>query len=160
MSFSSNIPGLQNQLDISVEFPEDPKELVTALQDIYQGIASAVNTKEGGLFVPIEKLTSAQYFIPGNPQKNRAVYRMVVDFGALPNNATKSVAHNVTGWDSNFRLVRAYGASTDPIAFEGIPIPNVGIFLKINSTNVIVTTTANFSAFTETTIVFEFTRDI
>lgn len=40
MSFSSNIPGLQNQLDISVEFPEDPKELVTALQDVYQGIAS------------------------------------------------------------------------------------------------------------------------
>lgn len=160
MSFSSNIPGLQNQMDISVEFPDDPKELATKLQDIYQGIASTVNTKEGGLFVPIEKLSSAQYFLPGNPQNNRAVYRMVVDFGALPNTGTKTVAHTIVGWDNKFRLVRAYGAANDPIALEGIPIPNDGIFVKNNSTNVIVTTTANFSAFTESTVVLEFTKNL
>lgn len=158
MSFSSDISGLQNQLDLSVELPEDPKELRFAINDIYQSIASTVNSKEGALFVPIEKLTSGQYFTVGNPQLNRAVYRMVVDFGALPNAGTKSVAHNITGWDSAFRLTRAYGASTDPIALEGVPIPNEGIFLKNNATDVTVTTTANFSAFTDTTIVIEFTK--
>lgn len=160
MSFSSDIPGLQNQLAISIELPEDPKELREAINDLYQDIASTVNTKEGALFVPIEKLTSGQYFIAANPQKNRAVYRMVVDFGALPNTGTKSVAHNIVDWDENFRLVRAYGAATDPIALEALPIPNDGIFLKNNATDVIVTTTADFSAFTECTIVLEFTKTV
>ena len=160
MSFSSNIPGLQNQLDISIELPEDLAGLRGAVNDLYQGIASTVNTKEGALFVPIEKLNSGQYFTPGNPLLNRAVYRMVVDFGALPNTGTKTVPHNIVGWTNKFRLVRAYGAANDPIALEGIPIPNDGIFLKINSTNVIVTTTANFGAFTESTIVIEFTKTI
>lgn len=158
MSFSSNIPGLQNQLSVSIELPEDLDGLRGAVNDLYQDIASTVNTKEGALYVPIEKLTSGQYFIAGNPQKNRAVYRMVVDFGALPNTGTKSVAHNIVGWDANFRLVRAYGAATDPINLEALPIPNDGIFLKNNVTDVIVTTTADFSAFTESTIVLEFTK--
>lgn len=160
MSFSSNIPGLQNQLDISIEFPDDLEGLRDTINDVYQSIASTVNTKEGALYVPIEKLTSGQYFLASNPQQNRAVYRMVVDFGALPNTGTKSVAHNIVGWDVNFRLVRAYGAATDPIGFSGIPIPNDNIFLEINATNVIVTTTANYSAYTESTIVIEFTRNI
>ena len=160
MSFSSNIPGLQNQLDISIDLPLDPVEMRDMLNDVYQQIASTVNTKEGALFVPIEKITSGQYFLAGNPQKNRAVYRMVVDFGVLPNTATKSVAHNIVGWDGNFRLVRAYGAATDPIGLSAIPIPNDNIFLEINATNVIVTTTANYSAYTESTIVVEFTKTV
>ncbi len=158
MSFSSDSSGLQNQLVISVELPEDPKDLRFALNDIYQDIASTVNTKEGALYVPIEKLTSGQYFTTGNPQINRAVYRMVVDFGALPNTGTKSVPHGIVGWDANFRLTRAYGAATDPISLEALPIPNDGIFLKNDATNVTVTTTANFNAFTESTIVLEFTK--
>lgn len=158
MSFSSDIPGLQNQLTVSVELPEDPKELRFAINDLYQDIASTVNTKEGALYMPIEKLTSGQYFTAGNPQLNRAVYRMVVDFGALPNAGTINVPHGIVGWDANFRLTRAYGASTDPIALRAVPIPNDTIYLEVDVTNVIVTTTANFSAFTETTIVIEFTK--
>ncbi len=158
MSFSSNIPGLQNQLDISIELPADLDGLRDSLNDIYQAIASTVNTKEGALYVPIEKLTSGQYFIAGNPQKNRAVYRMVVDFGALPNTGTKNVPHGIVGWDADYRLVRAYGAATDPILLNALPIPNDGIFLKNNATDVTVTTTANFSAYTESTIVLEFTK--
>lgn len=160
MSFSSDIPGLQNQLAISVELPNDLEGLRGAVNDLYQDIATTVNSKEGSLYVPIEKLTSGQYFLASNPQQNRAVYRMVVDFGALPNTGTKSVAHGIVGWDANFRLVRAYGAATDPVGFSGIPIPNDNIFLEINATDVIVTTTANYSAYTESTIVIEFTKNI
>lgn len=160
MSFSSDIPGLQNQLAISVELPNDLEGLREAVNDLYQDIATTVNSKEGALFVPIEKLTSGQYFIASNPQNNRAVYRMVVDFGALPNTGTKSVAHNIVGWDANFRLVRAYGAATDPIGLSAVPIPNDNIFLEINSTDVIITTTANFSAYTDSTIVIEYTKTV
>jgi hypothetical protein len=160
MSFTSNIPGLQNQLDISIELPEDPKEMRDMLNDVYQGIASTVNTKEGALYVPIEKLTSGQYFTPGNPQINREVYRMVVDFGTLPSTGTKNVAHNIVGWNDQFRLTRAYGAATDPIGLTAVPIPNDNIFLEINATNVIVTTTADFSTYTDSTIVIEFTKNL
>lgn len=158
MSFSSDIPGLQNQLPVSIELPEDPKQFRYRINDLYQKIASSVNLKEGALYVPEEKINGAQYFDANNPQKNKAVYRMVVDFGPLPNTGTTSIAHNIAGWDANFRLTRAYGAATDPVGLEAVPIPNDGIFLSINSTDVIVTTTANFSAFTETTIVIEYTK--
>ncbi len=84
---------------------------------------------------------------------------MVVDFGALPNATTKNVAHNIVGWNDQFRLVRAYGAATDPIGLEALPIPNDGIFLKNNSTNVTITTTADFSAFTSSTVVLEYTKE-
>jgi hypothetical protein len=160
MSFSSNIPGLQNQLNISIELPDDLPGLRDAVNDLYQDMANNINNKEGALFVPIEKLNSGQYFIAGNPLNFRAVYRMVVDFGALPNTGTKSVPHNIVGWDSNFRLVRAYGAATDPISLNALPLPNDGIFLKNNATDVTITTTANFSAYTESTVVLEFTKTI
>lgn len=159
MSFSSDIPGLQNQLPISIEFPEDAVEFRQELNNTYQRIATTVNTKEGALYVPIEKVTGAQYFNTDNVQKNRIVYRMTVDFGALPNSGTKSVPHNIPGWDSNFRLTRSYGAATDPIALMALPLPNDGILLENDSTDVTVTTTTNRSAYTETTIVLEYTKE-
>jgi len=157
MSYSSNIPGLQNQLPISVDFSEDPKDLRFDLSDTYQGIASAVNSKIGGLYVPEEKVNSEQYFDPSNPQKMKNVYRMVVDFGALPNTTSKSVNHNIS-WNSGTRLTASWGASTDPTAIQSVPVPNEGIFLKINTTSVTITTTSDFSSFTETVIVIEYTK--
>ena len=158
MSFSSDNPSLQNQLPLSVELSEDPKDLRYDINDLYQSIASAVNNKIGGLYVPQEKINSQQYFDATNVQKFKNVYRMVVDFGALPNSSSKSVAHNIPGWNSAFRLTQAYGASTDPIGLVALPIPNDGILLEINSTNVTVTTTTNRSAYTATTIVIEYTK--
>ena len=132
MSFSSDSPSLQNQLPLSVELSEDPKDMRYDLNDQYQGIASAVNNKIGGLYVPQEKINSEQYFNPDDVQKFKQVYRMLVDFGALPNAGTKSVAHSIAGWNSAYRLTAAWGAATDPIALEALPIPNDGIFLKNN----------------------------
>lgn len=158
MSYSSDNSSLQNQLNLSVELSDDPKQLRFDINDLYQSIASAVNNKIGGLYVPQEKINSQQYFDTTNIQKFKNVYRMVVDFGALPNTGSKSVPHNIPGWDSNYRLTCAYGAATDPISLQAIPLPNDGILLEINSTDVTVTTTSNRAAFTETTIVIEYTK--
>lgn len=158
MSFSSNIPSLQNQLPLSIELPKDPEELRDELNDVYQTIASAVNNKIGGLYVPQEKINSQQYFDTTNIQRFKSVYRMVVNFGALPDTATKSVAHNISGWNSNFRLTMAYGAATDPIGLQALPIPNDGILLSVDDQEVIVTTTSDLSAYTDTTIVVEYTK--
>lgn len=158
MSYSSDQEALQSQLPISIELPEDDKEFRFKVNDLYQKIASSLNSKEGGLYLPEEKTTGQQYFDTLNPQKNKNVYRMVVDFGALPNTTSKSVAHNIQGWNENFRLTRAYGAATDPVALQAVPIPNDGILLLINSTNAIVTTTSDRSAFTDSTITIEYTK--
>ncbi len=158
MSFSSDNSSLQNQLPFSVEISKNPEEMRYDINDLYQSIASAMNSKIGGLYVPVEKSNGQQYFDSTNVQKLKNVYRMVVDFGALPNSTSKSVAHNISGWNTNFRLTNAYGASTDPAGLQAIPIPNNGILLEINSTNVTVTTTSNRSAFTATTIVIEYSK--
>ena len=157
MSFSSDIPSLESQLALSVELPEEPKEFRNEINNLYQKIASSLNSKEGGLYLPQEKVTGMQYFDTTNPQKNRNVYRMTIDFGALPNSGSKNVLHNI-GWNSNFRLTRLYGAATDPVALRGLAIPNDGILLENNATDVIVTTTSDRSNFTETTVVIEYTK--
>jgi len=158
MSYSSDRSSLQNQLPLSVELSADPKDLRYDINDLYQTIASAVNNKIGGLYVPEEKINSQQYFDTANVQKFKNVYRMTVDFGALPNTGSKSIAHNIPSWDSNFRLTCSYGAATDPVNLQALPIPNDGILLEINSTDVTITTTSNRSAFTATTIVIEYTK--
>lgn len=158
MSFSSDNSSLQNQIPLSIELSQDPKDMRYEINDLYQSIASSLNNKIGGLYVPQEKINSELYFTANNVQKFRNVYRMTVDFGALPNAGSKSVPHNIPSWDSNFRLTAAWGAATDPIALEALPLPNDGILLEINSTDVTVTTTSNRSAFTETTIVIEYTK--
>lgn len=160
MSYSSDIPGLQNQLPLSIELSDDPKDLRFDVNDLYQTIASSVNNKIGGLYVPQEKINSEQFYNKYNVQSFLSVYRMVVDFGALPNTTSKSVAHNIQGWNSSFRLTAAWGAATDPIALTALPIPNDGILLEINSTNVTVTTTSDLSAYTETNIVIEYTKGV
>lgn len=159
MSFSSDIPSLQNQLPLSVELSEDPKELRFDINDLYQTIASAVNNKVGGLYVPQEKINSQQYFKSGNVQQYRNIYRMVVDFGALPNAGTLSKPHNISGWNSSYRLTSCYGGATSSGTLEAVPLPNEGIFLKINSTNVIITTTADYSMYTACTIVIEYAKE-
>ena len=158
MSFSSNQPTLESQLPVSIELPEDDKQFRYKVNDLYQKIATSLNAKEGGLYLPEEKTTGQQYFDSGNPQKNKNVYRMVVDFGALANSGSTTVAHNISGWNSSYRLTRAYGAATDPVSLEAIPIPNDGILLEINSDDVIVTTTSDRSAFTASTITLEYTK--
>jgi len=157
MSFSSDKSSLENQLPISVEFPEDEKEFRGHFSDLYQRIVSSVNSKEGGLYIPEEKTTGQQYFDADNVQKNKTVYRMTIDFGVLPNTGSISQFHNIN-WKDSFRLTRSYGASTNTSELTSIPIPNDGIYLEINSTSVTVTTTSDFSQFTDTTIVIEYTK--
>ena len=158
MSFTNDQSALENQLPFSIEFPEDPAEFRTMVNDIYQKIANAVNSKTGGLYVPLEKGTSELYYTADNPQQNQPSYRMVVNFGALPNTSSKSVNHNITGWNASYRLRKAYGASTDPVGVKGIAIPNDGILLEMDQNNVIITTSSNLTAYTETDITLEYTK--
>ena len=145
------------------------KELIVRLALIVNRINLAVNTKETGIYDNArEFITSEQYFpnpvfFSGTPQtpEYRLVYRTVINFGALPNAATKSVPHNITCTAAT-SFTKIYGASTDP-STEYIPLPFVSatdvahnIEVNVDTTNVNVITGADYSAFTITYIILEY----
>ena len=96
-----------------------------------------------------------------NNQAFRSVFRTVVDFGALPNAGTKSVAH---GLDFTTALSGTFisATATDPVALVTIPIPfsspilNENIKITVDDTNVNITTAIDYSSYTITYVVIEF----
>ena len=151
---------MPNDLDI----PEDWSEAQLILVDYFRKIIDSLNDKEIAQYNLVEIVTGQKWFTPSNNQKERYVYRKVIDFGALPNAATKSVAHGITTTATTV-FTNIYGASTDPGASAitaSIPLPfssptlNENIKLNVDATNVNVTTGIDYTAYTETYIILEY----
>lgn len=134
----------------------------------YNNLATAINMKETGFYVPVEFVTGQQWFRQSgaSPQNPFAFgWRIVVNFGALPNAATKSVAHNITGLTAGqYSWTKIIGTATDA-AGNGIPLPfssptlNENIKLDVDITNVNITTAIDYSAFTNCYIILEYLKD-
>ncbi len=126
-----------------------------------------LNKKETGLYEEFETATGQLYFkdlTATDPQK-RNVSRVVVNFGALPNTGTKTVAHGITFPTPNtYSAVNIYAAATDPTGIINIPIPYASptlannIELLIDATNISITTGSDRTAFTKCYVVFEFIK--
>lgn len=174
---SSSFPDTtDNFLPENYIFPEnDTEQYDVKLRQYLNNIASAVNNKDSGLYTD-EEVVTGQRFLPifiTNKSESliyRDVFRTVVDFGVLPNNSTKNVAHGITTTE-DFSIVRFYGTATDPGASTlqtAIPIPYVnvatpsdGVQLSMGATNVsITTTTANFTSFTRCFIIIEYIAEV
>lgn len=144
------------------------KELLVRLYQNLNTIALSLNTRDAGYYA-LEEFINGQIYFPNpsltssTPQTPafRQVFRMVVDFGALPNAGSKSVAHNID-ITAQFSFTRIYGASSDQVGFNYIPIPNVSatipVEIHITLTEVVITTTANLTAYTKTYIVLEYLK--
>lgn len=162
--FSSDPAMLSNQLPISLDFPDEPDELNLFVQAIIKRIANATNSKESGLYIPIETATFISYFTPNNSQKFRNVYRKVIDFGQLPNSTVKTMPHGIN-FTSDFSLTRLYGAATDPVNLIYVSLghcalsPPSTIELFLDSTNVIIQTGINRSNFTRSFVVIEYVKN-
>lgn len=157
---SSDNPMVINQLPISVDFEET--DFLDNLTSTYKKIANTVNAKTGGLYQPQEISNSEQFFTTNDPQKQRNVYRMTVDFGALPNTASKSVSHGIN-FTSEFTLTKAYASSSDTDNLEYIPIPyasatGADIELSINASTVTITTNSDRTNFNITYVVIEYCK--
>ena len=147
---------------------DDLKLFLVRLRQSVNNIALVLNIKDSGYYLPAEFINGQLYF-PNtdtaitNPSSKtavyRQVYRMLVDFGALPNAALKSVAHNIPDISSAFSFTRMYGAASDPVALSYLPIPNSDITLSADANNVNVTTVANLTAYTRCYIVLEYIKD-
>ncbi len=172
---TSSVPGNPNNfIPENYIFPEDNfEEYDVKLREYLNNMASAVNTKDSGLYTDEEVITGQQ-FLPTystNTAGNlnyRNVFRKVIDFGVLPNAATKLVAHGIPT-TQDFSIVRLYATATDPGATtlqSAIPIPYINVAatadsvqLAMGATNVaITTTTANYITFTRCFVVVEYIK--
>jgi len=160
--------------EIDVTKPEF-KELLVRMYQNLNSMSMAIGTKESSFYSTLETV-KGQAFNPriadtdttiSNPE-SRQVFNKVVNFGALPNTATKSVAHDITT-NVGFSFTRIYGCATKPDAnpanFRAIPIPYVdpgvlanGILLNVDGTNVNITTAADYSAYTVTYVILEYIK--
>jgi len=163
---------IENIEDININSPEF-RDFLIRLRLMLNNHANTLNIKDTGIYDP-QEFVNGQVWFPdptlgsSTAQKpvERQVYRTVVNFGALPNTATKTVAHNITfPTISTLTATRIYGASTDPVAQIQIPLPYSSptlvnnIELYFNATNVVITTGANYSAYTTTYIVLEYIKE-
>ena len=144
----------------------DFKQILVRLYQTVNSIALSLNAKDSGNFLNEEFVTGALYFNPTSSSQLdlRPVFRKVIDFGVLPNSATKSVAHNLVP-DANWKFTRMYGCATDPIGLSYLPLPYSAstavadnLELYVDNTNVNVATGANYSAYTQTYIVLEYIK--
>ena len=167
---SSSLPPNSHQSFIPNDLiiPDEWSEANLILTDYFRNVVDALNDKEIGQYNTTEIVTGEKWFTPGDATKLRNVYRKVIDFGALPNAALKSVAHGITT-TQNTIFTHIYATATDPAVSttnSAIPIPFVdpgtlanGIMIEVDATNVNITTAANYSAYTITYVVLEYIQN-
>ena len=144
------------------------KELLVRLYQNLNTMAMGVNNRDAGfydtsefvcgqMFFPDPSLTSASEVTP----TFRNVFRKVVNFGALPDTASKNVAHGITT-TVNTSFTRMYGVATlpdaTPATFSSLAIPNAEITLELDGTNVTIATTTDLTAYTTTYVVLEYIK--
>lgn len=162
------MPLLVNQLPLSMDFPRDEDKFYQVLTDLYKRIANCVNTKEGGLFSLQELYSSQQYFIIGNPNNFRNVYRTTFDMvdlngGPITAGSTVTFAHNIVGIKAPTHI---YGGATNsdaPVKF--LPLPYVSatlitdqIQIYLDPTNVTLINGATQTDLTQAYIVAEYVK--
>lgn len=149
-------------------------ELTQLFVTMYQNLnlmSLVLNAKETATYPnQFETVTNGAYF--PNPAYSSAtpvkatlrnVFRTTVNFGALPNAGTKSVAHNIP-FNGSFSATRIYGAASDTTGLTYIPLPyasptlNENIKLDVTATQVTVTTGINRSNYNLCYIVIEYLK--
>lgn len=162
---SSNFTGNPNNiLPQTYIIPDDPSEKDLKLRQYLNDIATATNSKDSGIYDSIQTVTGQQ-FLPtfsnttGSNANYRGVLRKVVDFGALPNATSKTVAHGIT-FNTNQSVTKLYAAATDPNT-SWIPIPfasptlNLNISLEMDTTNITITTGVDRTGYTRCFVIVE-----
>lgn len=140
--------------------------LVRLYQDLNY-MANVLNVKDTGQYTNAFEMVNNQQWFP-DPALNslssttptqRPVFRTVINFGALPNFATKSVPHNILV-NKGYSFTRIYGTATDPVGFTYLPIPHEApsIQIDVDATNVNITTLANLTNYTITYVILEYIK--
>lgn len=128
-------------LDPSPIFPDDFEMYKRTVRDYLLNTAQCVNGREISTYPLNEILAGKYYFISGNPQKFRNVYRKSFTLPAIATGATYIVAHGISNI-VEFTLIQG-NCLTDfpdfrPIPHVSVTAVNQGIEIRPTSTNLIV----------------------
>lgn len=163
---------LESYVPVYDVVPEKWEDARIFLVEQLKRLAYAVNIREIGWFLDIE-LLSGKAFIPGandltggTSQQFRQVLRKVINFGALPNTAIKSVPHGIL-FDSSFTLVFMGAYATDPVNLTARPIPfatpvalNQNISMYMDATKVYIQTGIDYSSNTRCFVTIEYMQEV
>lgn len=147
--------------------PENWEEARQFLVEQLKKVSNAINIREIGWWLDEELISGKQFFPSGasDPPQFRTILRKVIDFGALPDTAMKSVAHGIT-FDANFSLIQMFASATDPTNFIALPIPFASgvlvesVKMDMDATNVNITTYQTRSSFTRCYVTIEYIQEI
>lgn len=110
-------------------------------------------------------ITSSEYKC-GYSRGGKEVFGIEVDFGALPNNTTKSVA--IPNYNANYNYWIDTSKSYSQNSTETIPLPRAPSGLSNNSywidiiilsPNIRIITASNYSSYTKTKVVLNYTKE-
>lgn len=164
---TTNVWDVSQLYEIDINSPAF-KELLVRLYQNINNIALVLNLKDTGYYLN-QPFVNGQLYFP-NPAYNsstpldpgyRQVWRLVINFGVLPNTGTKSVAHGLT-INSGVTFTRIYATASDTTGFNYIPIPyasatgTTNIELSVDATNVTITTASNRSNFNICYVILEY----
>lgn len=96
----------------------------------------------------------------------RTIYRKVVNTGTLPNNATATTAHSISGLSYSTSLFLKINVIASNGSSKYVTLPNTtnvnsaaaSIFASADNTNVNITTSADHSAFTTSYAILEYVK--
>lgn len=167
---TTNIWDVGRLYEVDVQSPEF-KELLVRLYQNINNIALALNIKDSGYY-DLQEFVNGQLFFPATltleTNNYRQVYRTVINFGALPNTTTKSVAHNIgisTSIPSTYSFTRIYGAASTTSQTSFIPIPyssvsslTENIELQVTATDVVIITNSDYSGYETCYVILEYLK--
>lgn len=171
--FNSLVPTTQvwdaNEIKSMDINSDEFKEFLVLLYQRLNQISIATNARDIAKYETQEVVCGQEFFpnpsygtsVNSNPVP-RGVYRKVINFGALPNKSSSSVAHGITT-TSGLTVTRMYGAASNTSGSLYITIPYVSasgnVSLSMTSTNVTITTTGSFSGYTTTYVIIEYLKN-
>lgn len=156
------------------EATQDPKlqELLVRLYQNLNRLSLTTNIKDSAYYVQSEFVNGQSFFAPTTTSSAtaqspamRQVFRLVVNFGALPNTGIKRITTTIQP-NPTWSFTRIYATSTNPTALEYIPIPyassagDIELFADVNATflRVNIITPSDYSAYTITYVILEYLK--
>jgi len=158
-------------LNLSRIYDMNLNNLLINLYKNVNSIATTLNRKTNGTHALVEFLSGNRFFPnpdysskTNNAPDYRSEFRLVINFGALPNSAsTKSVAHGLT-FNSKTLFTGVYGVASDTTSYNYIPIPyatstaaNI-VEINVDSTNVNIKVGKDMSAFDKVIVILSYLR--
>jgi hypothetical protein len=154
------------------------KELLIRLYQQVGNIAMAINGKDTGIYDTSEFVCGQTFFpnpnpIAGQPNKERQVYRKVINFGPLPvrippaTSANISIAHGIPGINSGTQFTRIYGCSSKKTATTYVPIPyawpndakeSIALFASATDVTIVTGDTGTWANYDDTIVVIEYLK--